>query len=118
MYGNVDQKEPQSTDVIVDVHQRSCNMTGRDLFMLISPALNDETLGSNSTLSLVEKPSLARFRRHNIRYSQSYNNGNETFEEEDVAPGMNGLRFCTPFRNTCKSISNVLVMTTVNDEIY
>lgn len=88
--GNVDEEEAHGADDVVDVEKGSLDMCRRDNFMRISLVFTSQSLSSDPAFPLAQKPALFWLGLHEPRCDQGDNQREQAFEEENVAPCVNG----------------------------
>ena len=101
--GDVDTEEPKSADVVGDVEHRALHVARSDLLMLTGASLRDQTLVSNPSLSFVQEIAIPWACWHHEGRGQTDEDGEEAFEEKDVAPLVNSHRSDAPFRDAGQS---------------
>lgn len=101
--GDIDKKESQGANIIVDVEYGSCKVMKLHFLILLCSALGNQSFFCNPSLSLVQEPCVFGMCGHNVRSSEPDDDGKETFKKEDVPPAMDTHCVRTPFRNSSKS---------------
>jgi hypothetical protein len=89
LYGDVDEKEPKSAEVVGDVHHSPLNVMDLSLLVLIGTTLQLQSLRGDHPFAFVQEPAIFRAPRHQEWCSETNDNGKQPLEEEDVTPSMN-----------------------------
>jgi hypothetical protein len=92
LHCDVDEEESKCAEVVIDVEDGTSDVMWPDLFVLIGATLRLEAKTGNAAFSLIEKPAFFRAARHQEWGAQAHKNGEQPFEEKNVAPGMNHHR--------------------------
>jgi hypothetical protein len=88
LHRDVNSKEAERTDGVVDVEDGTLDVHQLDLLVDIGAVLTEEALSGDGLLTLREELALVRVCLHEEGSNQGNDASEETLEEENVAPGV------------------------------
>lgn len=101
---DVDEKEAEGTEVVVDVQERPLDVVWSHRLVLVRAPFQPQSVAGNHTLALVQKITALRGARHQEWSDEADQDCEKPFEEEDVAPSVNDHGSSTPWWNACESV--------------